>query len=349
MAYRERQKISQMTPKGADLELTDLLEVSTIENGSYVTKSITGQEIINAATGGALDLQAVTDNGNTTDNQIIIDAGANALTNIGTTYISTIDTATVTYSSLVNNGQLNLKAGLEESILRNSNVTNSSVILEFPNKTAGSYTIATTSDLPSLTGYVPYTGATQDVDLGTNKLSTKSVYITGTAGNGHLHLKHQSSDATATGQSTSLWADTNGDIKWKNDGDYKTTLKTSDNTADRVYTFRDQTGTVALQEVEFNTQTVNYILDLTDANKLIEMNVGSANTLTIPTNIVAPFPIGTQILIAQYGAGQTTITPAGTVTLRSSGGKTKTAARYAMATLVKRGTNEWYLAGDITT
>lgn len=51
MAYRERQKISQMTPKGADLELTDLLEVSTIENGSYVTKSITGEEIINAAGG----------------------------------------------------------------------------------------------------------------------------------------------------------------------------------------------------------------------------------------------------------------------------------------------------------
>ena len=51
MAYRERQKISQMTPKGADLEATDLIEVSTIESGSYVTKSITGQEIINAASG----------------------------------------------------------------------------------------------------------------------------------------------------------------------------------------------------------------------------------------------------------------------------------------------------------
>jgi hypothetical protein len=49
MAYRERQKISQMTPKGADLEATDLIEISTIESGSYVTKSITGQEIINAA------------------------------------------------------------------------------------------------------------------------------------------------------------------------------------------------------------------------------------------------------------------------------------------------------------
>jgi hypothetical protein len=40
-----------MTPKGSDLEATDLLEVSTIESGSYVTRSITGQEIIDAAVG----------------------------------------------------------------------------------------------------------------------------------------------------------------------------------------------------------------------------------------------------------------------------------------------------------
>ena len=93
---------------------------------------------------------------------------------------------------------------------------------------------------PALSGYVPYTGATQDVDLDTNKLSASSVYIEGTAGNGHLHLKHQSADATATGQSTSLWADTNGDIKWKNDGNYKTTLKTSLNNADRTYTFPNE-------------------------------------------------------------------------------------------------------------
>ena len=50
MAFRT-QKISQMTPKGSDLEATDLLEVSTIESGSYVTRSITGQEIIDAAVG----------------------------------------------------------------------------------------------------------------------------------------------------------------------------------------------------------------------------------------------------------------------------------------------------------
>jgi len=111
-------------------------------------------------------------------------------------------------------------------------------------------TVATTGDyndllnlpvIPDVSGFVPYTGATQDVDLDANKLSAESIYIEGTNGKGHLHLKHQNADATATGQSTSLWADSNGDIKWKNDGDYKTTLKSSLNTADRVYTLPNET------------------------------------------------------------------------------------------------------------
>jgi len=51
MAYRERQKISQMTPKGANLASTDLIEISELVSGTYQTKSITGQEIIDAASG----------------------------------------------------------------------------------------------------------------------------------------------------------------------------------------------------------------------------------------------------------------------------------------------------------
>ena len=197
--------------------------------------------------------------------------------------------------------------------------------------------------------YVPYTGATQDVDLDANKLSAESIYIEGTNGAGHLHLKHQNADATATGQSTALFADVNGDIKYKNDNDYYTTLKTSLNTADRVYTFPDVSGVVALQEIVFDKKATSYTLVLGDAYELIEMEVSSANTLTIPTNASVPFPLGTQILVSQLGTGQTTITPAVGVTIRSSGGKTKTAAQYSMCTLIKRGTNEWYLAGDITT
>lgn len=52
MAYRERQKISQMTPKGSNLSSTDLIQISELVSGSYQTKSITGQEIIDAAGGG---------------------------------------------------------------------------------------------------------------------------------------------------------------------------------------------------------------------------------------------------------------------------------------------------------
>ena len=45
-------KISQLTPKGANLEATDLLEISEFNGSGYETKSITGQEIIDAASGG---------------------------------------------------------------------------------------------------------------------------------------------------------------------------------------------------------------------------------------------------------------------------------------------------------
>jgi len=41
-------KISELTPKGANLEATDLLEISESTSDGYVSKSITGEEIINA-------------------------------------------------------------------------------------------------------------------------------------------------------------------------------------------------------------------------------------------------------------------------------------------------------------
>jgi hypothetical protein len=249
MAYRERQKISQMTPKGADLASTDLIEVSTLVNGSYVTKSVTGQEVINYVGGN----------------------------------------------------------------------------------------------------FVPYTGATQDVDLDANKLSARSIYIEGTNGGGHLHLKHQAIDATATGQSTSLYANGDGDLKWKNDNDYYTTLKTSSNNANRVYTFPDFDCTLAMREIPMVSYNINYELVLFDNGYLIEMNKATPIQLQIPTNANEPFPIGAQILVSQYGAGQVTIVGDTGVTIRSNGGKTKTNGQYAMATLIKRGTNEWYLAGDLTT
>jgi hypothetical protein len=105
---------------------------------------------------------------------------------------------------------------------------------------------------------------------------------------------------------------------------------------------------VNLTGVVTNRQTASYTLALGDSNDLVEMNVATANNLTVPLNSSVTFPIGTKIDIAQYGAGQTTVVATGGVTVRSAGGALKLAVQYSGATLVKIGTDEWYLFGDIT-
>ena len=146
-----RQKISQMTPKGANLQATDLLEISELSGTGYITKSITGQEIINAASGGggSQDLQQVTDLGSTTTNSITITSGVNEATTVSGIDIKTENTLADTHATLSDTGTLALKTGAEESALQNTAVTNPGVILEFPDKATGSYTIATTADLTS--------------------------------------------------------------------------------------------------------------------------------------------------------------------------------------------------------
>ena len=122
-----------------------------------------------------------------------------------------------------------------------------------------------------------------------------------------------------------------------------------------VYQTRKMTGaqireaikTFALTITQYTAATTT--LSLSDAGKLLKLDRASANDLQIPLNGAVDFPIGTQILLMQHGAGQVTVTSSMGVTLRSSGGKTKIAAQYAMASLVKIGNNEWILAGDITT
>jgi len=96
-----------------------------------------------------------------------------------------------------------------------------------------------------------------------------------------------------------------------------------------------------------NRQTASYTLVASDADKLVEMNVASANNLTVPPNSSVAFSTGTQILLAQYGAGQTTVVAGSGVTIRSNGGKLKLSAQYCGATLIKIAENEWYLFGDI--
>ena len=99
---------------------------------------------------------------------------------------------------------------------------------------------------------------------------------------------------------------------------------------------------------QFNAQTgTSYTLVLTDVAKVISLTNAASITLTIPTNATVAFPTGTQILLYQGGAGQVTIGGAG-VTIRSQGSKLKLQGQYAVAGLLKVGTDEWVAFGNLT-
>lgn len=94
------------------------------------------------------------------------------------------------------------------------------------------------------------------------------------------------------------------------------------------------------QPLVINTQAGNYTLALTDAAKYVRMTSGTANNLTVPLNASVAFAIGTEIEIAQAGAGATTIVATGGVTINTSG-SLAVAAQYDVIKLVKTATDTW--------
>ena len=87
---------------------------------------------------------------------------------------------------------------------------------------------------------------------------------------------------------------------------------------------------------------------LADDGKLVTMSNASANTFTVPPNSSVAFGIGTQINIAQLSSGQTTIVAGAGVTINSAGTKLKLKEQYAVATVVKTGTDEWFAVGNLS-
>jgi hypothetical protein len=94
------------------------------------------------------------------------------------------------------------------------------------------------------------------------------------------------------------------------------------------------------------TQTgTTYTLAMTDAWRFLLFNNAAAITVTIPANATVAFPIGTHIDLGQWGVGQVTVAIT-TDTLRATP-VPKFRAQYSVATLIKTGTTEWVLAGDL--
>ena len=109
-----------------------------------------------------------------------------------------------------------------------------------------------------------------------------------------------------------------------------------------------ETDVTNINQIQWNTQTANYTLVLSDAGKIVRSNTSSAITFTVPPESSVAFPDGTQILFIQQGAGQLTIAAGAGVTLRSKDNNTKLSAAHCGATLIKLSADVWYLLGDLT-
>ena len=109
-------------------------------------------------------------------------------------------------------------------------------------------------------------------------------------------------------------------------------------------------GTVSLgmiADVSTSAQTASYTLVLADKNKVVEMSVATANTLTVPPNSSVAFPIGSQINVLQTNTGQCTVTAGAGVTVNGTPGL-KLRAQWSYVTLIKRAENTWVVVGDLS-
>ena len=106
-------------------------------------------------------------------------------------------------------------------------------------------------------------------------------------------------------------------------------------------------GVAVGQAVDLDRKTADYTLVLTDAGKVIEINSGSSENVTIPPNSSVAFPVGTQIVVVRLGAGAVVITEGSGVTTRSDDDKNKIKSQYSSCVLIKHETNEWYILGNL--
>jgi hypothetical protein len=98
----------------------------------------------------------------------------------------------------------------------------------------------------------------------------------------------------------------------------------------------------------FNAQTgTSYTLALTDVAKVVTLTNAAAITLTVPTDASVAFPVGTQILLYQGGAGAVTIAGDVGVDVRNQAGL-EMGGQYAVAGLLKLATDEWVAFGNLT-
>lgn len=96
------------------------------------------------------------------------------------------------------------------------------------------------------------------------------------------------------------------------------------------------------QVAELTSSTSNYTLVRQDSGKFLNVNSGSAVTVTVPTGL----PTGFTVSLCQLGAGQVTVSGAVGVTINNRQSHTKTAGQYSVVSLVGTSADTYVFVGD---
>lgn len=88
----------------------------------------------------------------------------------------------------------------------------------------------------------------------------------------------------------------------------------------------------------------SYTLSDLDRSKILVFTASGATTVTVPSGLSTVF----DTMLVQSGLGQVTVSGVSGVTINAALSATKTAYRYAVATLLPIGLNQFILSGEVT-
>jgi len=324
-----------------EVELVGTINTASVANTNYTDSAIIALNLTSSLVSASAAAVSYADALTTTDiaegtnlyftNQRAIDAGS-------ATYLTTIDAAN-NYLSLSNGGNVTAPVEFESDVIFSGSVTYISaenLLVDDPLI----YLAQNNRSTDSLdSGFVTAYG--EGVNTGDNHLHRGLVFDNSDnrwkLSSGFLHPVDNVVDfAGATFDPITIGsASVSGTVSasaFIGDGSQLTGIPISTK-ADKLNTF--------------DVETANYVLVLSNADQIVEMNVGSANTLTVPPNSSVAFPVGTELTVIQTGTGQTTITPGLGVTINGTPGL-KLRAQWSSAVLIQRSANTWIAIGDLS-